>query len=505
MLPFGRRITGVADLIDQQLYFVVHAPRQTGKTTSYRALATELSAAGRYAALHVSCENAQAAGGDVALGIETVLRAIEIEAEVLPEAFRPPPVDDVLGVAATSQLQTHLTRWSERSPRPVALFLDEIDSVLDNTLISVLRQLRTGYPSRPQRFPHSIVLIGVRDVRDYRASVRGERSSLGTASPFNIKSDSLTMRDFTATEVAELYRQHTADSGQRFTDAAAARAFELTRGQPWLVNALGRQLIERIVPDRSQAIDTDDVDQAGERLIERRDTHLDSLLETLREARVRRVIAPILAGELVLGERLDDDIAYVEDLGLVSSRDGSLEIANPIYHEIIPRALAAATQKTIPYRTEWYVRDDGRLDMDGLLAGFLEFWREHGEAMLASQPYREVAFQLVVMSFLQRITNGGGRIDREYAIGRGRMDLFVHWPYPGGIQREALELKVWHDEKADPLDTGLVQLGRYLADLKLDHGALLVFDRRTNAPPPAERSTLSERQHDGRRIVLLRL
>lgn len=86
----------------------------------------------------------------------------------------------------------------------------------------------------------------------------------------------------------------------------------------------------------------------------------------------------------------------------------------------------------------------------------------HGDAMMKSQPYKEVAFQLVVMSFLQRITNGGGWIHREYAIGRGRMDLCIHWPWAGRVQREVLELKVWRQRQSDPLKRGLDQLGRYL-------------------------------------------
>ena len=505
MLPTEPRLPEVRPLIEDKLYFVLHAPRQSGKTTCFQALARKLTAEGRYAAVHASCERGQAARSDVERGVQAVLGTIELQTEKLPEDFRPPALDAFRSVEAEGRLRTWLTRWCERSERPVVLFLDEIDSLFDDTLISVLRQLREGYSDRPGHFPHSVVLIGMRDVRDYRARIRSESETLGTASPFNVKAESLTLADFTADEVAALYRQHTEETGQVFTDEALDRAYELTRGQPWLTNALARQLVEKLVPDPATPIEAEDVARAAEVLIERRDTHLDSLIERLHEPRVERVISPILEGELVLGDRLDDDIAYVEDLGLVDSSAGHLEIANPIYHEVIPRALAADTQKTIPYRTEWYLTGDGRLDMDALLDGFLEFWCEHGEAMMRSQPYQEVAFQLVVMSFLQRITNGGGWIHREYAIGRGRMDLCIHWPWTEGVQREVLELKAWRDRQADPLKRGLDQLGRYLDSLGLDRGALLIFDRRETAGPLAERCETSELEHEGRRIRLLRL
>ncbi|NJL28127.1 MAG: ATP-binding protein [Thermoanaerobaculia bacterium] len=504
-LPIEPRLPEVRELIEKEQYFILHAPRQSGKTTCFRELARTLIAEGRVVAVHVSCESGATTRSDVEGGVQTVLEALALQAEVLPEDLQPPALDEFGELRAERRLRTLLTRWSERSRLPVVLFLDEIDALLDETLISVLRQLRDGYPDRPDRFPSSIVLIGMRDVRDYKARLRPDSQTLGTASPFNIKSESLTLGNFTAEEVAALYGQHTEETGQLFTDVALGRAWELTHGQPWLVSALARQLVEKIVPDRMTTIEGEHVDRAAEILIARRDTHLDSLIERLREERVRRVIAPILAGELLVGDRFDDDIAYVEDLGLVDSSGGHLQIANPIYHEVIPRALAASTQKTIPHETAWYVKPDGRLDMEGLLAGFLEFWREHGEAMLRSQPYPEVAFQLVVMSFLQRITNGDGSIHREYAIGRGRMDLCIEWPWQGGVQREVLELKVWRDGKPDPLARGLEQLGSYLDSLGLDHGALLLFDRRESARPLAERSESSVVEHGGRTVRLLRL
>lgn len=504
-LPAEPRLPEVRELIERKLYFVLHAPRQSGKTTCFQTLARTLTAEGNYAAIHASCERGQAAGADVERGVQGVLRAIANQTRRLPEPLRPEPLDDFRHIEAESRLHAWLTHWSERSERPVVLFLDEIDALLDDTLISVLRQLREGFSDRPEHFPSSIALIGMRDVRDYKVRIRPDSQTLGTASPFNVKAESLTLTNFTAEEVAVLYRQHTAETGQRFTDEALHRAWELTRGQPWLVNALANQLVEKLVPDRATVIEAADVDRAAEVLIARRDTHLDSLIERLREARVQRVIAPILEGELVLGDNLHDDVAYVKDLGLVEASGGHLRIANPIYHEVIPRALAGMTQETIPYQTAWYVRPDGRLDVEALLDGFLKFWREHGEAMLRSQPYQEVAFQLVVMSFLQRITNGDGSIDREYAIGRGRMDLCIRWPWPGGVQREVLELKVWREGKPDPLERGLDQLGHYLESLGLGHGALLIFDRRQAARPLEERSETSVLEHEGRRIRLLRL
>ncbi|MCP4661382.1 MAG: AAA family ATPase, partial [bacterium] len=182
MLPAEERLPDVRRLIDMERYFVVHAPRQTGKTTTIAALAASLSAQGRYTVLMASCEEAQAAGEDINRGIGAILNQIGKEAAGLPEPMRPPPVASVADVDGISRLGNYLTFWAERSPRPVVLFLDEVDSMIGNTLISALRQLRAGYRHRPDRFPQSVVLVGMRDVRDYKVSAEEHFS---TASPFN--------------------------------------------------------------------------------------------------------------------------------------------------------------------------------------------------------------------------------------------------------------------------------------------------------------------------------
>jgi len=505
MLPPERRLPDIRDFIDRELYFVIHAPRQTGKTTCFETLARSLTAEGRYAALLATCEKGQTAGDDIERGVRAVLRDLEMEAETLPAEIRPEPLGNFEAIEAENLLAAYLVAWCQRSVRPVVLFLDEVDALLDGTLLSVLRQLRASYSDRPGRFPQSVALIGLRDVRDYRVRVRPDLSSLGTSSPFNIKVESLTLRNFTREEVAELYGQHTEETGQAFSPEASALAYELTRGQPWLVNALASQTIEKLVPDRSLPIEAAHVDRAREILIERRDTHLDSLVDRLREPRVRRVLEPILVGEFLPPDLLEDDVQFVKDLGLVVSGPAGLEIANPIYREVIPRALAWVMQDTLPVVRAPFIAPDGSLRFDKILDEFRAFWCQNAEFFLARQPYSEAAAQLVFMAYLQRVVNGGGFIDREYGVGRGRIDLCIRWPRPEGLERWAVELKVRRDGRPDPLADGLEQLSGYLDRLGLDRGTLILFDARSQASPVPERCSRSEVEHQGRQITVLRL
>ncbi|WP_395811661.1 ATP-binding protein [Archangium minus] len=498
MLPALRRLPEVLPLIGQESYFVLHAPRQVGKTTALRALAEELTASGRYAALHVSCEEGEAAGDDFAEAQRAILSRIRRSAEIyLPAELHPPPFPPSPDI---SLLGTALAAWARVCPRPLVLFFDEIDALRGQSLLNVLRQLRSGYSDRPTAFPASVVLCGLRDVRDYKVTT-DSRGHLGTSSPFNIKVESLTLRNFTRDEVEELYQQHTHDTGQVFLPEAIDRAFYWTQGQPWLVNALARQMVEKLVPDRGQALTAAHVDAAKEILLRRQDTHLDSLAERLREPRVRRILEPLLAG-LALGEVPADDLRFVQDLGLVRlAPAGGLEVANPLYREVIPRVLANTAFASLPPQSITWLRADGRLDTERLMEAFLAFWRQHGQPLLGTAPYHEIAPHLVLMAFLHRVANGGGTLEREYAIGTGRMDLCLRH----GPDTLALELKVWRDGEKDPLEDGLVQLDGYLAGLGLDSGWLVIFDRRTGQPPIAERTrAVAATTSTGRRVTVVR-
>ncbi|MBM4353323.1 MAG: ATP-binding protein [Deltaproteobacteria bacterium] len=540
MVPALSRIPEARRLVEDFSYFVVHAPRQTGKTTSLAALARQLSAEGGFAALHFSCEAGQAAEDDYPAAEFMVLEAIRREAEAMLAVDMQPPVDWAESVPG-QRLLTGLTAWARVCPRPLVLFFDEIDALRGNSLISVLRQLRAGFPSRPAAFPASVVLCGLRDVRDYKAASGGDPSRLGTASPFNIKVKSFRIGNFTAAETAALLAQHTGETGQGFAAEAVAHLFELTRGQPWLVNALAREVIEEMGVAPPEPITAAHVEEAKERLILARATHLDSLVARLNEERVRSVLQPVLAGTTIPhADSYDDDVLYLRDLGLVAP-DNPVRVANPIYKEVIVRVLAGHAEGQIFAEPRSFMLPDGRLNMRKLLAEFIGFWKEHGEVLAGTHLWQEAAAQLVLMAFLQRIVNGGGYVDREYGVGRGRIDLLVKWPLPIGDcglgiadcragapsaesptaggekhrpvppfgprqwQREALELKVWTDGRPDPLAKGLEQIDAYLSSLSLDEGYLVLFDRRTTAAPVEERcSLLDTTTASGRKVLVVR-
>ncbi len=470
----------VLKLIRRRKYFILHAPRQTGKTSTLKALQDLLNsgAEGDYRCLHVNVEAGQAPKGDIRHAMEVILQVLAGTAQTvlgddsLYEIRRAALADGSSGAV----LWDALRRWARADPRPLVLLIDEIDSLLGDTLLSVLRQLRSGYELRPHGFPHSIVLCGVRDIRDYRIHSESTGQPVTGGSAFNISAASLRLGDFGRAEVEALLGQHTAETGQEFEPAALERVWTQTQGQPWLVNALCSEACFKSPQglDRSRVITDDDILAAQEVLIQGRVVHLDQLTHKLREERVQRVIEPMLSGTPG-GDISTDDYEYVRDLGLIALGD-EIRIANPIYAEVIPRELTFMVQKHLRQQAAWYVDGEGGLASGKLLAAFQQFFREHSEHWLERFGYKEAGPQLLLQAFLQRVLNGGGYVGREYGLGFQRVDILIRWPRPQGMQRFVIECKVRRKKLERTIAEGLEQTAGYMDRCGADAGHLVIFD-----------------------------
>ena len=479
MLPALDRMPEIRRLVEQEAYFVVHAPRQTGKTTTVQALVDEINAKGEKVALYCTLETLQNAT-DVDWAMKQIRGLLLRCATAVPE---PPEKPDARGawcvredppdLYTVAMVSDTLTQLCRRFGKPLVVFFDEADCLFGRVLVAFLRQLRDGYVNRARiPFPVSIALVGMLDVRDYKAQIRPDGESHGQISPFNVITEDLMLRNFTEVEVAALYAQHTEATGQVFEPAALSKVWEFTRGQPWLVNALARECVVKIHGgDYSAPITADDIVAAKETIIRRRDTHVDSLMERLREPRVRRIVEPVILGKDAFFSSDDPDCRLVLDLGLLREDEHhALVPGNAMYGEILLRYLSDAEQKRFYnlFREPFWAKPDGTLDMPALMRAFQAFWRENSGADRDLYGFKEATPHLVLAAFLQRVVNGGGRITREMALGRKRLDIGIEY----GKGRYAVELKMKRQFGPD----SLAQLAGYLADLGLDEGWLAVFD-----------------------------
>ncbi len=493
-------------LIRQKKYFVLRAPRQTGKTSMLLALADTLNAAGEYRCVYANIESAQAWRENIPAAMQTILATLsDREEEMLGESAIAGIWPEILERhGAGAALAGVLSRWSRADARPAVLLLDEIDSLVGDTLVSVLRQLRSRYDLRPGSFPQSVILCGVRDIRDYRIHASSEKEPVTGGSAFNIKAESLRLGDFHDRDVRTLLAQHTAETGQAFSEPAIERILEATCGQPWLVNALAYEVCFRgeAASAWDQPVTAVAVDAAREALIMRRETHLDQLADKLKEKRVRRVVEPMLSGNDD-GEIEPPDLEYVRDLGLIAM-DTPVRIANPIYAEVVPRQLTHITQTRMDAEQVQYLAGK-TLDVERMLSGFQDFYRMNAEHWTERLAYREAGPQLLLQAYLQRVVNSGGRIEREYALGRRRTDLLVRWPLGGdGEERRiVIECKVRRgaESLAAMIEQGLQQTRDYMDKCGTTEGHLVVFES-DESKAREERMYRREESADGVPVVV---
>ena len=146
----------------------------------------------------------------------------------------------------------------------------------------------------------------------------------------------------------------------------------------------------------------------------------------------------------------------------------------------MPRELTYAAQEGLVQESAWYVDDAGRLDVVKLLTAFQAFFREHSEHWVERFDYREAGPQLLLQAFLQRVVNGGGRIEREYGLGRRRTDLLIVWPpvdANADPAKHVIECKVLYKSLEQTIREGLEQTADYMDRCDAQSGHLVIFDR----------------------------
>jgi hypothetical protein len=466
------------NLIEQEDYFVLHAARQSGKTTLLLELTDKINAEGKYYALYCSLEGLQAFT-EPEIGTSKIVQKMEsyIKNQDLPKGF----AKEADYNRTTDVLKDSLVDYCRSLDKPLVILFDEADCLSNGTLITFLRQLREGFVYRAKvPFVHSIALVGMRNIRDYKAHIRPDSETLGSTSPFNIVTEAMTLENFTKDDVTEFYNQHTTETGQVFESAAADYIFEQTQGQPWLVNAVAREAVEKICKsDYSTVITQDIAKQAIQNIILARGTHFDSLMERLKEERVRNVIQPLILGEEV--DRTTDNYLYAKDLGLIRDFNGKVEPSNPIYAEVIIRAITCTAQEAIKNSKPnsdlpKYIKA-GKIDINHLLKDFQSFWRENSEIIWDElyeegfREYKEASPHLVLQAFLQRVINGGGHISREMALGKKRVDICVEWKN----QKYPIELKIYKGTKT--IKDSTEQILDYMDKIGSKEGWVVIFDR----------------------------
>ena len=511
ILPAAPRLAEARSLVDQGAYFVLRAPGRTGKTTALRALASEITAEGRYAALMCSAAVAAPARADLALVQEALLSAMRIAAEQdLPPPLRPPPFPTS---AEATRLWEGISAWARVCPRPLVLFFDDLDTLQDAALDSVLRQLETGFSRRPEHFAWSIGLASQFDLRVSHSSPADTSKTPASTGPFERFWSSRLLPPFTENEIRALYAEHFGSAERGFSPEALAFVYEASAGHPFLVQAFGREMAAMTLPTTGP-IAKSHVIAAYRQLIEQAVSPIDALASRLAEPRIRRVIEPLLLGSAAIASVDEADVQHVRDIGLVAF-DDPVRIEGSLHRALVPRLLSQGVQRAVIDDPASCFESDGRLSMERLLQSFAAFYTGHASELIAATPYSKIAPELVFLGYLLRMLSGRGWIDFEFGASRGRIDVTISVEVKGNHSEESIEPSVTEQRELLVLvtrrkgDSGVKKRGLEWLDDALQRtssvsGTLVVFDKRDKRLP-GKRTKLREIVLEGKTVRLLRV
>ena len=464
----------VNEKIAKGRYFTLNAARQTGKTTLFREVIADLEATGEYFGVLLSFESLRGYARTEfyeQLGLmlsERALPGLETVAGAVP---LPTPHE----LRHQGDFMSWLRQLGTTMGRHGILIIDEFDAIgaeLAEPLLGAFRDMYLYRHEAAEYALQSIMLVGVRNI----PALLG-----GTQSPFNI-ADQYEVPYFTATETADLLTQHSAETGQPFTDAALDLIYRETEGQPFLVNRLAQILTQELIPNRHTAIQAKDVDQALRNLLAENNTHFASI--TSKALPHEAMLLPILFYAEKRSNFRDPVTQELIMYGILRrEREGAFwvaRVANPIYRKVLILTFTPATGE-LPangnLRHRYLI--GGVLDLDGLLAGFKAMMAEHGVTLLRSKKSNrplEIGGQYLLLSYLTAALDSiGGNVALEAVNAAGEMDLVVFFRGT----RFIIETKIWYGKTR--FAEGQAQVVAYLAAANLTKGYIVLFSEKAIA------------------------
>ena len=500
IVPRTEETADFINRVKQGKYIVLFAPRQTGKTTFFQlALDALIAEDPSYFPIPLNfeiyegCTPSDFYEGfceDIRREVETVFHG---RGEVLPTT--------VMQFLESAQITSHLSvrRFFTQFARllesyygikqNVVLLIDEFDAIPPDAVMGFLRVLRHIYLSGKTRCPHSVGIVGVKNI----IQLNYDRS----ISPFNIQ-DEFHLPNFTLQQVHELLGQYTEEVRQAFMPEVIESLHKQTAGQPVLVNRLAQILTAEMDIPETETITMEHWTAAHRRLLHSRNTNISHLTTNIRkDARFEKVLMRITAQDDGVPFNLHDEIIdRLATYGVISEgADGLCDIANPIYLYAILQAFKPTVNgledeyfpedDLIGFRA--YLTETGELAMERLLDNFRDFIARAGFRILQvpQTPQESVGRHLLLTYLDQFVQTIGGSLYLEVQTGRGRIDVLITY----NRQKYIVETKIWRGMAR--YEAGKQQLAAYLTSEGTTEGYYVVFDHRERAEVRIETETLA--------------
>jgi len=434
-------------------YFTIFAPRQSGKTTYFQLLLTELKTEG-FIPIWLSFENFKT------LARERFYYAIN--QDVKRELAK-------VGLMTTTSINDALSLrdFFAEINQPLVLVIDEFEGIPDAVLSEVMHTFRLIYHQKKNYALHALILVGVSTLSEL---------VLSSASPFNI-AEELPLPYFTFEEVQELILQYVTETGQLFEPAAIKAIYENTHGQPGLVCALCQHLVTKVVPDRSQVITMEAIYPTLQFFLTQRLTK--NIINIVQKARDKKefMLKLLFQPEPLPFSLYDPDISWLYAHGVVDNLAGQTDISVPLYKKVLITAFRPLINGEARYYltsahddVTQYINLDGGLNLNALLTAYRAYVQRRGFRAFDTGNLRESACHYSLDGYLNFfIQQLGGQSYVEVPSGKGRIDILIRYQQQSYI----IETKLFYH--ATYFKEGKGQLAAYVATEGLTEGYYVVF------------------------------
>lgn len=484
MVDISRKLENIVKLVENEEYFIINKPRQYGKTTTLFLLNKYLKSIDIYIPIKISFEGI----GDISFEnehlfskvfLELLIKNLRLHNEELTNFLEKEIEEDK--IKTLNNLSDIITKFVLKSNKKVVLMIDEVDKSSNNQLfLSFLGMLRNKYLLRNEEEDytfHSVVLVGVHDVKSLKLKIRSD-SEHKYNSPWNIASDFDIDMSFSVEEISTMLEEYTENKGVNLDEEYFSEKLRYyTSGYPFLVSKLCKIIDEKIMSENEFKWEKEYMDTAVKQLLKETNTNFDSLIKNIENNKdLKELVRKIVLDGSEITYVVDNPIIRMGIMyGIFKEENCKVKINNRIYEQKIYNYMSSLietkTDLSLYNQRANYIKRNGDLDINKILLKFQEFMKhQYSEKR---KTFLEEDGRLMFLAFISPIINGIGFAFKEVKGGEEkRFDVVITY----NKKMYILELKIWRGKQYH--QKGLMQLGQYLEQYGMDEGYLLVFDFR---------------------------
>ncbi|MEA3444304.1 MAG: AAA-like domain-containing protein [Bacteroidota bacterium] len=441
------------ELVEDERYFTIWAPRQTGKSTYFRQLADELETR-NYKVAYINYEDFKATPKETFL---------EILTENINKFW-----NTNFQITNISKLFYEIEKLNNKK---CILIIDEVEGINAQYFGDFLHSIRRVYHSRQTNCLKSVILVGVSNIVGVVQD---------NASPFNI-TDNIQVPYFTNEETFELFLQHEKETKQIFNKKVKHKIAEITANQPGLVNGFAKKLVEDY-PDKKEITYDDYLKVEKWYLNEAIDKNFANILNKANE--YRSFVETLLFTENKIPFKIDrESIKLLHTNGLIrKDEDDYVTFWVPFYKKRLYDAFYPYSngEKSSILRSiilKDLFTENNELEIGKLIYGYKEYVKrrgfngfrekdEQGNYKSIKEAALVYSFETYIQAFLQMTK---AKSYREANTGLGKSDLIINIHGDEYL----IETKIYYYE--NQFLEGKEQLAYYCNSLGLPEGVYLVF------------------------------